>query len=415
MTKPKPPKAATPATPGLEDVNALLEGLDDNDYVLEFSEYNPASGRMDYLEPMNVGEVRALGVLEFARQRYTVPGSAVLKFQVRTRHRAGKYGKQKTFTIVGERKPRESSSSSAAGGATTTIAGVSSDGWMKVGLALGVPIATAFGTMLAKKLLDGPQVDPIMLELIRQGRRADRGEGVDPVELQRLIGDAEKRGEDRGRELGELRERADNATREPAEGAANVNGWGSVVYNTVRPLLKTINRHLALEERRVELRLERGGRRLPAATNTQPAQGTGSAGATRAESSSASGQPPAPAHDPTLDTNDELVQLLGQIPRGARMFLMAAAEDDEDPDAYVGLIVQKLDDDAYAAMGRLIEREDFLETLLKVSPKFRERRDWFAQLVEGLREHFRGESGDAGGASSSSSSSSSSSPAEGVA
>ncbi len=367
-----------PTSPELSD---LLEGLDDDSYVLEFSEWNASTGKWDYIEPMQPGEVRELGVLEFSRQRYTIPGAGTLKFQVRVRHRGGKYGQSRSYTVAGDPKPRADRAAAAAAATPAGASTVGASTWERMAFALGVPLMTALGTMLAKRLLEKPEPDPLLLELLRQANRVQRGESIDVVAFQKAITDAEARGEQRGRELGTLIERTEH---QPEPGATTSGSIGAIVDGAVKPLLKTINRHLDVEEQRIKLRLiPKAGGSAAAARPTAvagEAQLTPDSDATGASSSSSAA--------PAVDTSDELVQLLGQIPKPARLFLLAAADAGESVDVYVPLVVTKLSDEAYEDMGRLIGREDFLDVLLQVAPQFQRQRQWFADLVKGLREHF---------------------------
>lgn len=160
---------------------------------------------------------------------------------------------------------------------------------------------------------------------------------------------------------------------------APASGMGALVEGGVKPLVQVLNRKLQLDEQRLKDRA--AARSLPALpvnrvatvlADAAPARDTVDAGASEN------------AYD-NLDMTDPLVVLLAQIPLSARTFLLACAVDDDEPDDYVGMVLNRLSDDAYGELHELLKRPDFVDVLVAVVPKYADYREWFTRLVDGMR------------------------------
>lgn len=367
-----------------DDLERLLSaaGLDD---VVQFYRHDAGSAAWVYLEQLTPAEIRGAGVREFAAGRY---GGG--KFKARVRERAsGAFKMSRTFVIAGSPKAftRDGDAAAAAASSSSSSSSGANAGNSiieKVAMAALVPFAAALGGVLAKKMLEGPQRDPLMMELLRSSRSVANN-GADPLELSKLLQAAEDRGERRGVVFGELK-----AAAESGGGGGGGDGWGEVLSNSLGTLEGIANRYLNLEEQRLT-RVPRAAPLALVAETPAPAA---------ASSSSSSSSAPA-----GLDTTDPLVQMLGSIPLIARKFILAAAVDGEDPAAYVPLILTKLEDDAYQVLAANIDREDLLEIAFRVVPKWRDHGEWFAALFASIRETIAAATPAAEESSSSSSSS----------
>lgn len=227
---------AAPAEP-VDRVATLLDHADDVGDVIQFREENAASGRWDYLEQFDVPTVKALGLEEFIQQRY---GGGKYRAAIRNRQ-TSKYTHSAVVSVSGPRKAEhERSAQRPASPAATAPAASSTNGnppgWIeKIILPIGVTMATAFGSLLAKKLLETPAPDPLLVELVKRNKPT-AGDGFNPLELMKMVGDAEERGERRGREVGRLAARADG-------------GGGSGVGSAIHDALPLVERLIDAHER----------------------------------------------------------------------------------------------------------------------------------------------------------------------
>lgn len=359
MTK-RSSKPAAIAEPGRP---AETEG-DELDHVLERANvpgdrvqlwrYNVASGTYVYLEPFDPAGLKPLGIREFTRQRY---GGG--KFKARVRHPNGQYGITRTYEIDGEPRARETDPAAAVPPAPA--AGAVPDWVRAIILPIGATFATAFGTLLAKKLLETrePATDPAMLELIKSLRTAPRD--ADPVETfaRMMTVMKESGGGNNGAEmfkmvkdLLELRDRVLESApdaRSPLE---------SVVRDGIRPALQLMERKMNLDEQRAA-RIQAG----PAAAAATP-----------------------PAAAPVDVDGDPLALFLAQIPLPARHFLLGCAKGDKDPSLYADLILDQIPEEMYPEIPALLERPDVVDVFCKVVPAFASYRPWFEQLVGALRD-----------------------------
>lgn len=160
--------------------------------------------------------------------------------------------------------------------------------------------------------------------------------------------------------------------REETAPAPADNGFGVVMKEGVGPLVQVLTRKLELEESRERRRLSPGGVR--AATPS-------------AQATAAPPAPPVVEETETVDIPaDELEALLMTVPTAARRFLLSCAANDEDPEDYVSMLLNKLSDEGYEAMVRNLPRSDFLDVLVKVVPAYGQHREWFTKLISALRE-----------------------------
>lgn len=167
-----------------------------------------------------------------------------------------------------------------------------------------------------------------------------------------------------------------NELRETSGGTHQESDFGTVVREGVGPLVRVLERKLDIDEQR-----ERRRGLLPgkAVATQQPAAQRQQVEETQ-----------------TMPT-DELRALLLTIPVPARRFLLGCAENGDDADDYVPLLLNRLSDDAYAAMSRLLPREDFLNVLIETVPAYAPYREWFSSLVDALRETVAAAAAEAGG------------------
>jgi hypothetical protein len=308
--------------------------------------YDVQAGAWKYLAPFDPTALEALGVTEFTRQRF---GGG--KFKARIRHRGGTFGMSRVFDVDGPGKVPEDAAPPAA--ASSSSSASQPPRWVEqILFPIGVTFATALGGYLAKKLLETPAPDPILLQLDNQlGAGAGAAVALDPLELQRAIAEAEQRGEQRGRELGELRAQVDN----PPKG----NDGGGVMGAIDRGLPQVVGL--------LKQKLEMDERRL-----LQPAPvAVDAIAATAADDAAAAGDP--------------IVGLLLGVPKMGRRFLLSGAEGDEPPEIYAGLVIGKLDDVTYARMPVLLARADFVDVFVATWPEFADHREWVEQLAGAMR------------------------------
>lgn len=335
----------------------FFDHADDANDVVQFYEWTPA-GRWQYIERFDVAEVRALGLEEFILQHY---GGGKYKAGLRNRAQSNVYGASVVVEIAGAPKLRsERDAARGTAPASTPIPPAMSSSaippWVeKIVLPIGVTFATAFGTLLAKKLLEEkPEkpTDPVILEAFKQLGRSREGTGatIDPIAMMN--------------QLLELRERIVDSA--PESSAPTSPGVAGAIERAVPQLVGVLNRKMDIDEQRMR------HRRIPAApavTSTHPDGG--------AEIPAGDEQPPV--------TNDPLVALLIQVPMIARRFLLGAAESNESPELYADLVLSKLDDDQYAAMPALLGRADFVDVFVGTYPAFAEHRDWVTELTDAMR------------------------------
>ena len=328
----------------IETADDLLKATVAGD-VVQLWRYDGQAGTYRYLAPFEPAALEALGVTEFTRQRF---GGG--KFKARIRHRDGTFGLARVFDVDGPAKiPDDVTPPGAVADSSRQP-----PAWVDRFL---MPFAGALGAALAgfvtKKLLEDKPVDPLMLELLK---RSAVGPGVDPLELQKALLEAEARGELRGRELGQLKALAEA---EPSTGGAL-----GAIDRALPQVLAVLNRKISLEERRALPQLSDPGE-LDTGDDT----------------SAPDGRPKAP--------EDPLVALLLSIPMVGRKFLLAAAEGDEPPEIYAGMTLGKLDDMTYQRMPALLERADFVDVFCGTWPAFGAFRPWvedFAAALKGTLE-----------------------------
>ena len=308
--------------------------------------YDVQAGAWKYLAPFDPTALEALGVTEFTRQRF---GGG--KFKARIRHRGGAFGLSRVFDVDGPGKvPTDDAPAAAAAAASSSN---SPPFWVeKIVLPIGATFATALGGYLAKKLLETPAPDPILLLLVKQLSTGAGGNAVDPLELQRAIADAEARGETRGRELGELRAQVENPPKETGGGVM------AAIDRGIPQVVSLLKQKLEMDERRML-------QPSPVAVVDSPTPADNGAAAASA--------------------GDPIVGLLLGVPRMGRKFLLSGAQGDEPPEVYAALVIGKLDDVTYARMPAILERPDFVDVFVATWPEFGDYRDWLEQLADSMR------------------------------
>jgi hypothetical protein len=230
----------------IDDVEDLLNAAsDERDMVWLWRKGGSTWGFLESLTPLSL---RDAGIRATVRQRC---GGGY--FRARLRQRGGAWGASREFSIEGEPKapPRDDPGAAVGASVTAPAASTSSSTTADLMRTIAVPVLSAIGAgvaaALVKRFADGPQTDPILLKLLERVGRGD-GETINALELQRLILESEKRGEDRGRQIGELTAQLDA----PASGGADAG-----VIGAVKAAVPTINRMLDLAsgERRERRRL----------------------------------------------------------------------------------------------------------------------------------------------------------------
>ena len=359
----KKPRASAAAAAPPDPAADLLAQADRRTDVLQFSEWNPQTGRPDYIEQIpDIEPVQSLGLEEFIRQRY---GGG--KYYVRIRRKTGKYGPSATVSVAGDPKPREAATNGAAAPAAAASAGAFD--LMKIMMALAVPAATAFGTMIAKKILEGPPPAPDRVkelgEILVLVKNASGG-GADPLDpreqAQATI--------DFMRTLTEYQK-----SLMPEERPSRGGALERLADRVAVPVINLMERKLALDE-------GRGGQRRTADRSSGPASPPGSPAASTADDG-ASAAAPAKFDDP-------LAELLSKIPIEARQFLLNCAAGDKDPTLYAELTLDRLEDRTYRELAAEIHRADALEVLLAINPPFAEYREWFDKFVNAIRASLAG-------------------------
>jgi hypothetical protein len=193
MTEPKQSRRPRPKGDDPTDVEDLLSLMRDGESLWLWRR-SPDGQKWVFIEGRDPEAMRAVGVRESTRQR-TGGG----EYKARIRRPNGQWGEQRAFSIDGP--PRSVPTDTPAVAAAVAAHADARSGMPEwIGKIL-VPIGAALGAGIVDKILSGPKTDPLILELIK---RTGRGEAIDAVELQKLVLDAETRGETRGRQLGEL-------------------------------------------------------------------------------------------------------------------------------------------------------------------------------------------------------------------
>jgi hypothetical protein len=217
----------------------------------------------------------------------------------------------------------------------------------KMILPIGVAAGSAFATLLAKKLLETPAPDPLLVELVKQNRGAKGGDAMDPLELMKVVGDAEERGERRGREVGRL--------------AAAADGQGSGVGSAIQDALPIVNRLLDAHEHQI------AGTRAPSENAQLPTA------------------PPADA-TPAADIIPAWLRPYMRY----KMFILDAADAEEtDAEPIAGMVIRNSSEPTWAAIvnadaaGRL--ESDVLAALPELGTTER-RKKFVTAIVAELRE-----------------------------
>lgn len=252
------PSAATTAAAVpvvIDDVEDLLTAASDEHDKLWFWRRGED---WVFLESRSPVSLRVLGIRATVQDRF---GGG--RFRARLRSRGGKWGVSREFSIEGEAKtpPREEApATTAAAPIGTSSAGETPDWVRQIVLPIATTLGAALAAALAKKMLDTPGIDPTIAKILELSRQSGNGKSVDPLELQRLLLEAEHRGEERGREMGEL-----SAQVESRGGGASNSGVAGAVSEAV-PVL----------HRMLDMATGRGARRrsapaaLPAPSESSP-------------------------------------------------------------------------------------------------------------------------------------------------
>jgi hypothetical protein len=337
-------------SPDVEDVEDLLASARDSVDTIQLHRFDTREGGWSYVDRFDPGALRTAGIRETVRAAY---GGG--KFRARVRHPNSQWGNARTFILEGEpKRPAEASSTNAKEASTgpTTAAGASTGSLVeKVLVPIAVAIAGAFGTLAAKKLLESPQPDPLLLQLVKA---TGAHSGMDPLELQKAISEAEARGEARGRELGKLQEKV-STPRDSSPSKALGPSVVDAIDRNVPKLVGLLARKMDLDARRD----------VTVIGNPEPQ--------------------PEPA-EPVSTSTDPLVVTLLQVPRVARQFLLSAAESGEQAEVYAGLVLSKLDDVTYANMAGFLERPDFVDVFCTTYPAFADHREWVTTLAAAMKD-----------------------------
>jgi hypothetical protein len=331
--------------------------------------FDSRGGTWNYCGTYDPDAVRAVGVTEFVRAR---GGGG--RYRVRLRRPDGTYGRMETLAIEGIARPWDDDTrtvddvagSSSSSSSSSSAGSIEPPRWLeRILFPIGTTFATAFAGYLAKKLLEEKprERDPLLAELAKNLKAA----GMDPLELQRTIADAEERGERRGREFGELTAKLESG------GAGAGDGIGGAIDRGLPQLVGLLNRKMELDEKRLS----------PPAIASDAAETVSSSSSSSSSSSGSDGTPAEPS--PGTAPADPLVALLLGVPMGARKFLLNAAEEDEPPELYAALILSKLDDVTYARMPALVNRSDFVDVFIATYPAFVDFREWTDELAAALR------------------------------
>lgn len=249
--KGRPDAAAAPAAPVIDDVEDLLASASDDRHLLWI--WRQRDGDWALLEKVSPAALRAQGVGPTVQEKF---GGG--RYKARLRERGGAWGQSRQFTIEGEPKSSTPAPAPIVAAESARASSFELPSWVEK---IVLPIAVALGAGITNKLLADPKTDPLVLELIKRGNRSEGG-SVDPIALQRLLQDAETRGETRGRELGSLRARA-----------SSDHDSGGGVLAAAREFAPVIGQLLS-ERQRVDQApppaIAAGGAPLPSAHTTDP-------------------------------------------------------------------------------------------------------------------------------------------------
>lgn len=356
-----------PAKGKIEDVEDLLDTM--NDATDSLWLWRRAGDRWIFLEARPPEALRALGVRESTRQR-TGGG----EYRARIRQTNGQWREQRGFSIAGAELPVPAESPGSAAGSSSASPAVATAGalgdlppWIKQ---LILPIMTTVGAGIAARLFERPTVDPLVLELVKQKR--DKGEAIDPIELQRLILDAERRGETRGETIGELRAKGE---RRPILVPDKSSGVVEAVREAI-PLLR-------------EIRNPGGGR-----TRSLPAQAESSVTPTTRVT------PPRPREmHATPGAPADIIPAWLRRFMPYKSFLLSAADNGTDAPAIVELIVKNADETTWAAMLDAYNADSLEGDLYAAMPELREtdeRRQFVTELLEDLARDLEMNANDGG-------------------
>ena len=332
--------------PEVGDVEGLLDVMGDADMLWI---YRKDGDRFTYLERRPKEAFTELGIAEATRQR---TGGGDYKASIRQPN--GQWRESRRFAIAGDHLPVPKTESPSTASAVGSAAPVAASGlgdlppWVKQ---LVLPILTAVGAGIAAKLFEKPTADPILLELIR---RSGKGESIDPIELQRMLNETEKRGEDRGRLIGELSAKAHRIP---------VVRDGSGVVDAIREAAPVVKDLITAANQR------RARRTLP----SSPA----------AAADAATPAMPATAQRPT-----DIVPAWLRPYVGYKSLLIDAADNGTDAPAIAEIVLKRADDKTFAAMIEA-ERAGCLESdLYAAMPELgatEERRAFVTELLEDIR------------------------------
>lgn len=193
------------------------------------------------------------------------------------------------------------------------------------------------------------------------------------------------------RMLLEVRELLDSAG-----GGGGQSDMAALVEGGVKPIAQLMTRSLDLQEKSLMARQERERRAAGAQSPASPAARPLSSATAAADAPPRVLELPVErVHLAGPDPAGDLVRaMLAEVPAFARLYLATQARMDRDPSAYAIVVldtIQQSSPAAYAELPALLERPDFLDTMLECVPEWAGTRPWFAELVQEMRVALAGE------------------------
>lgn len=311
----KADRKAARAAAGIDSITILLAHLTEND-SLQLLDATDTSTNPRFVATLDGAAVRAKGVEEYVAEHHG--GALPTKWVLRIRHKAsGTYGKQCTIALAGD--PSRAAARTAA--AASVPAGSPGAGpWFDAFKPIIVAGATAFGTILAKKLLETPPPPNTLDDVAKVAALFNNNKGGDVTATLALVQAAEARGMALGKQLAD----AQNA------GDRGGDSLADVARELVPPVLKLMS------------------------DSKDSARSAAPAGAVHA--------PPAAAAAPAAFP-EGYAWIKNVVPYAASLAKLAA--ETKDPKASASEVIDLLPGPLYRAIEAVVKNDDFVAVAVR--------------------------------------------------
>ena len=281
------------------------------------------------------------------------------KYRIRVANAANAWIKAHTFAIAGKAKSPPATPGAAESNGTGTHASNGASGlpkWLETVLIATLPVIAG---AVAKKMLESPAPDPLMLALIN---KSGRGEGISPIELANLLETLRQN----------TRQETIEMLGERGAPKAVPTSWADVVIETVPALVDTFRREQDRDERP-----PRRARATVAGTTPTTTAPDGVPPVT---------QPTAPAGEP-----EWLSRVRPYVPMACGL-----ADRGKNPEIQADALLDTLSESVADNLGEHALSPTFVADVFAAIPAFSAtsaRVEWFTLFLTRLQESF-GDDGD---------------------